>query len=649
MAGVWAAAWMLTLCATCSAQSGAAIQGKVSDASGAVVPDAAVSITDLKTNTVVHTVSGADGRFAVRNLLPDPQIVTVVKSGFEAYSQQVSLATKSSVTIHATLNVATLYQSVVVRGTVSPEAKPVPTREDVMLMPRTVRVLDRKQIDAGGPVAGGAQMVSSTPGANVVGYGATGATKYTILLNGVQQGWAGEASSFTAPGSLGITFDGVPVTDPATGLWQSATMPQNLIMQNLAVTYGPGNPADRWYTSVGGGVEFTPVQPTQRMHASISLTAGPYDQQNLAFVANTGSFRGWSTVVGGGLGRSDNFRQGPDGFANHSKDGSVFGKTLKTFSSGSLVFGGYYARAGGYRPTTIPLTDVGLVEPNGTHFSEATSGFNSALPFAAYNKYDMNEMALIYARENLFLSSSTTLQNMTWFTHIRRLHRRLNDLLSQGAQVDEFNNPHSNIVGDQLGMSVALPLNTVSFGGYFLDESYNTRNNFFNPQFGGNGQEGVIGAGGRFRSGYFQQANAAFYAEDDIHPIPQIHITPGVRVVGYSTSYSDQATHDFTFAPGVTFATHCALFPAGSDPFNNVFGAPTVAPDGSTTKDQGSLCGSHASRSAVEPSIEAGVMPVPWLTIYGGYDVIYRSPNLGGGGGMFQSVDPAFYTLAKGA
>ncbi len=364
---------------------------------------------------------------------------------------------------------------------------------------------------------------------------------------------------------------------------------------------------------------------------------------------NTGSIHGWSTVIGGGVGQGDDFRQAPDGFDNHSKDGSVFGKTLKTTSAGTFVFGAYYAKAGGYRPTVIPLTDVGLVEPNGTHFSEATSGLYSALPFDAYNKYDTNEMALFYGRENLFLGNTTTLQNTTWFLHIRRLHRRNDDLLSPGAQVDEFNNPHSNVFGDQLGMSKVLPFNTLNFGGYLLHEVYNTRNNFFNPAFGGDGALGVIGAGGRFRSGYFQQDDVAFYAQDDIHPIPQLHITPGVRVVGFSTSYSDQAQRDFTFAPGVVYATHCALYTAGSDPFHNILGAPTVAPDGSTTKDQGSLCGAHESRSHVEPSINVGVMPLPWLTLYGGYDVTYRSPALGGGGGMFQAVDPAYYTLAKGA
>lgn len=637
---------LLTICTVCDAQTTAGITGKVVDAGGAAIPDAAVTLTDLSSNKVLHTTTGGDGHFAFKDVAHDPQLVTIEKAGFESFTQRLTAAQLSE-SINATLTVATLYESVVVRGTVAPDAKPVPTREDVMVIPQTVRVLDRKQLDAGGPLAGGAQMIQSTPGANVVGYGETGATKYTVLLNGIQQGWAGEATSFTAPGSLGITFDGVPVVDPATGLWQSATMPQNLVMQNLGVTYGPGQPSDRWYTNVGGQVEFTPVQPTQSTHASVALTQGPYGQQNFAFVANTGSFHGWSTVVGGGLGRGDDYRVAPDGFGNHAVDGSGFGKSLKTFSAGSFVFGAYYAKAGGYRPTVIPLTDVGLVEPNGTHFSEATSGFYSALPYDAYNKYDTNEMSMVYGRENLFLGKLTTLENLTWYTHIRRFHRRNEDLLAQGAQVNEWNNPHSNIFGDQVGMTVTLPYNTINYGGYLMHEVYNARNNFYNPADGGSGADAVIGVGAKFRSGYFQQDDLAFYAQDDIHPIPQLHITPGFRVVGFSTSYSDQAQRDFTFAKGVIPSSHCALYSdAGgntTDPYYNVFGNPANA------TDQGSLCGAHESRSAVEPSIDAALMPKDWLTIYGGYDVTYRSPALGGGGGQFQSVDPAYYTLAKGA
>ncbi len=641
--------WMICACivmlACCEAfAAGSQIQGKAVDASGAAIPGASVSVTDLTTNQVIHATTGKEGRFVLMNVPADPQLITIKKSGFQPFTQRVSLAAQSSSTIEAVLSVSTLSQSVVVRGTVNPEAKPVPSREDVMLTPDTLRVLDRKQLDAGGPLAGGAQMIQSTPGANVIGYGETGSTKYSVMLNGIQQGYAGEASSFTAPGSLGITFDGVPVDDPATGLWQSATMPQNLVMQDLSVTYGPGQPMNRWYNSVGGSVEFTPIQPTEGRHLSVALTDGPWGQQNFAFVGNTGNFRGWSTVVGGGLGRGDSYRQAPDGFGNPARNGSAFGKTIKTFSAGSIVLGVFYAKAGGYRPTVIPTTDVGLVEPNGAHFSEATSGFFSALPYNAYNKYDTNEMFLAYGRENLFLSKISTLENLTWYNHIRRFHRRNNDALSGGPQVDEWNNPHSDMFGDQIGLSEVLPYNTINFGGYLLHEIYNTRNLFYNPADGSSGANQVVGIGSKFRSGYFQQDNVAFFAQDDFHPVPRVHIIPGVRVVGFGTSYSDQAQRDFTFAPGVVISSHCALYPSGkTDPYNNVFG-----PNPNAT-DQGSLCGGHESRSAVEPSIDASVMPYDWLTLYGGYDVTYRSPALGGGGGMFQAVDPAYYTLAKGA
>lgn len=44
----------------------------------------------------------------------------------------------------------------------------------------------------------------------MVGYGETGATKYSILLNGIQQGWAGEATSFNSADSYhpGVRVDG---------------------------------------------------------------------------------------------------------------------------------------------------------------------------------------------------------------------------------------------------------------------------------------------------------------------------------------------------------------------------------------------------------------------------------------------------------
>jgi iron complex outermembrane receptor protein len=177
------------------------------------VPGAAVTLTDLSTHTTLHAISSDTGEYTFSEVAGHRQTLSIVKAGFQDASQQFSPVLQQ--TVNVVLYLAPLSQSVTVKGTINPEATAVPTREDVMLMPGTVRVIDQKQIEASGPVAGGAQMVQSTPGANVMGYGNTGATKYSILINGIQQGWAGEATGFTAPGSLGITFDGVPVADPA--------------------------------------------------------------------------------------------------------------------------------------------------------------------------------------------------------------------------------------------------------------------------------------------------------------------------------------------------------------------------------------------------------------------------------------------------
>lgn len=635
--------WLLAGAFAAFAQGTATITGQVSDTSGAAVPGAAVSANDLTSGKVSRATTGGDGTFTIANLAPDKYLVSIEKAGFDAYTEQVSLVTQQSVTINAKMSIATLSQSVVVRGTVVPGARPMPTRTDVLLSPQSIRILDRKQLDAAGPVAGGAQMIALTPGANVIGYDNTGATKYTIQLNGVHQGWAGENTGFTAPGSLGITFDGVPVTDVATGLWQSATLPQNLLMQNLAVTYGPGDPTDRWYDNIGGQVEFTPIQPTVSSHVSVQASYGSYNQKNLAFVANSGNFHGWSTVVGGGVGNGDSFRSAPDGFANRAQDGAVFVKTIRMFSAGSFELGSYYAKSGGYRAQVIPITDQGVLEPDGTHYSQTTSGFYSTLPFSAYNKYDTNEMWNLYGRENLALNATTTVTNMTWYMHIRRFHRRLADIFASPGQIDEWNNPYSDAFGDQVQISKVLPLNTIGAGAYFIHELYNTHNNFFDFSMGGNGATATVNIGGKFRSGYFDQDDAAVYVDDDFHPIPRLHVTPGVRFVGFRTGYSNNAERDFNFAPGVVSSTHCSLFPPGpgTDPFDNLFGAPNA-------KDQGSICGEHQGKGGVEPSVSAAFMATPWLTVYGGYSTEYHSPSLGGGGGMFQSVDPTFYLLAKG-
>ena len=212
--------------------------------------------------------------------------------------------------------------------------------------------------------------------------------------------------------------------------------------------------------------------------------------------------------------------------------------------------------------------------------------------------------------------------------------------------------------------------NTVQFGGYLIHEVYNPHNLFYNPADGGSGAQQIVGAGSKFRSGYFQQDNVTFFAQDDFHPIPRIHIIPSVRVDGFSTSYSDQAARDFTFAPSTYFYQNssgpatsvyrsCLSNPLLAEPADGQQAIRSLLqPLGKSRPYLGRQCsqrtrvlsaGRMKAARPFEPGIDASVMPKDWLTIYGGYDTTYRCPALGGGGGLFQAVNPAYYILAKGA
>lgn len=624
----------IVLIASCAltawGQSTASVTGQVLDPSGGAVKGAIVMVTNTTTGaTVGRGTTGADGKYKITSLPPLQFMVTVVKPGFEAYSKEVSLESAKSTVVNVKMLLRSMVQTVEVHAT-APGATAVPTQMDVFKSGQTLRVLTRKQMDAAGPLAGAGQIVAQAPGANVVSYGNTGGTKSTISLNGINQGWGGYGG-YNYPGSLGVTLDGIPIVDAGSGLWASASLPQTGMFQNVNVIYGPGDPVTRWYTDVGGSFNFVPMEPTPKAHMDGTVSFGSYNQKNLELNLFTGDFHGWSTVVSGGLGKGDSFRHASDGFNSPNKDGAIFAKTSKSFTSGAFSVGGYYARSGGYRSQIIPMTAVpglttlGLGVANAPIYSQQTTGFYSILPYNSYNKYDVNELGVIYAKETFLLDDTTVAENDTWFSHEFRFHERNNDVYVGTPQVHEWNNPHHNTVGDRFSLSKTYRWNKVSTGGYFLHDIYNTRNNFYNPILGGSGPDQIVNIGGKVRSTWFTQDNFALFVQDDFTPIPQIHITPGVRFDRYSTSAYSGTLQDFTFAPGVILSSHCVLTGA-STPGN--------------TTDQGSACGSHMARTAVEPSINARVEPLSWLSFYGGYSRISRSPSLGGGGGLFQSLSP---------
>ena len=485
---------------------------------------------------------------------------------------------------------------------------------------QSVKVLDKHELAAAGPVGGSAQALSYAPGVSVSSYGYTGSTKTSISVNGIKQGWGGFSGGQIDNGSLSVTFDGVPMVNPSSGLWESPQVPQNGILQGIGITYGPGNPVDRWYNNIGGQIDFVPLQPTNKAGASIKMSYGSYDAKNIVFNVRTGSIDGWSTILAGGSGSSNSYRQTPDGFANPSYNYAWFLKTRKTFSNGDFSLGAYLAKGSGYRPVSIPLNPIAGVTMNGTPnsplYSQATSGYYSSLPENVWFKQDGNTTWLVYSKLNLALDSMVGLHNTLWYRNGHRLHFHYNNYgLSNPGNLFEYNDPRTSVYGEKMWTDIALPYNLVSVGGFFLKSQYNTRQSFYNPYAPYFGSQQVPNA--HFRSDYWDQTDLAAFLQDKISPTRTLDITPGVRLITYETSYFNGGQTDFPQA--------YALNPA-----NN----------------QGTLPAANVSHAKAEPSIALNWRARRWLALFGNYGVAYKEPQVGGGGGLFQSLPP-IYNLEK--
>jgi iron complex outermembrane receptor protein len=644
-AGVLVAGLLLAPCgAAASATDGpqaplkGGIQGTVLDPARTAVPGARVTVTNLTTGASVTAETDAQGRFTVRGLTPHAYQVAVRRAGFNPVTRAIPVRAGAPAQATFTLRVATVTQTVMVRaGAVVGATRPL-SQAEVFEIPQTVRVIGRDAINALGPTAGAAQIIGIAPGVNVTGFGNTGATKSTITLNGIQQGWGGYGG-FTTAGDLGVTFDGLPVADAATGLWQSNMFPQSTLINATTVTYGPGDPSGRWYNNVGGGVEFTPLQPTGHRHGSLSQTVGDYGQENTDFSFDTGAYAGWSAVVSGGHGSGHSYRVGyGDGFTNPQHDKDLYGKLIKQFASGTVQVGGFSSESEAYRPQVIPVADNPAITvtgaPGGALYSQTSSGFYSTLPYASYNKFDTNLMNLFWGKLNFALDPTTTLEADGWYERINRLHDRLNDVYNLGPQQDEWNNPWTKMFGERAQVQSVLPYNTVTAGVWFIHTLYDARNNFYNPADGGSNQ-GIANAGGKIRSSLFNQDMVAGYGQDRIQLSNWLTVTPGLNYFLNDIGYSNNVLQDFTFAPNVTtLPTHCYL--------NG-----TVTSSKGDLKIQSANCDARESRSGFEPSANVSIHPKSWFNLYGGYSEELKAPQVGGGGGLFQNVDPASYTLGR--
>jgi len=96
------------------------ILGTVTDASGAVVPDAKVTATNLKTNEASVIDSDSEGKFSIVNLVPATYKVEVTKEGFKRFlGESLTVDVGAIVRVDAALDVGSADQTVQVTSQAS--------------------------------------------------------------------------------------------------------------------------------------------------------------------------------------------------------------------------------------------------------------------------------------------------------------------------------------------------------------------------------------------------------------------------------------------------------------------------------------------------------------------------------------------------
>lgn len=207
----WAAAAIL-LAAT--ALPGAAqntntgeIKGIVTDPSGAVVPNVAVTVTNIQTGIVSRTTTDGAGLYDVPSLLPGSYTIRFQAPGFKEYVREGVMLEVETIGIDARLQVGAASQEVTVTAQ-APLLQTESSDDHVIFSTQTIQ-------DA--PTVGGVwynELTNVLPGVNPGGGGSQDASGQGVGLNGMQGylgNWLIEGSDATQPRDVNASDNYPPI------------------------------------------------------------------------------------------------------------------------------------------------------------------------------------------------------------------------------------------------------------------------------------------------------------------------------------------------------------------------------------------------------------------------------------------------------
>ncbi len=212
----------LTVTTTAHAQYRASIQGTVTDPTGAIIPGATVTLTDLQTNQVLKTTSNDSGLYTFNALAPDHYSLVVEHEGFEKKDlSDITIVPDQANSMNVQMQVGAAAQTVIVSAATTPlldtETATISgtiSSNEIQHLPSFGRDTFQLAQLAPGTEGDGSQNAGggsySLPGSNTAGSGATDGIFKTenapqIVANGGQNN------------SNGISIDGISTVSAVWG------------------------------------------------------------------------------------------------------------------------------------------------------------------------------------------------------------------------------------------------------------------------------------------------------------------------------------------------------------------------------------------------------------------------------------------------
>ncbi|MHB8232668.1 MAG: TonB-dependent receptor [bacterium] len=443
-------------------------------------------------------------------------------------------------------------------------------------------------IETGGGVA---QALAMAPGIQVTGYGGnSGLGKNGVMVRGIKVG-AYANTVGTIRNGITVSLDGIPMNNLIgydTG-WNSATLPIANFLSGINVIYGPGNPESRWFDSLGGTINFIPVQPTANMSDTAYASIGSFNSYTLFDKMSTGFFNnGWDAVLAAGYTHADSFLQPENGATMPNYAYSFYGKLIKTFNGNSFILGAYASRYEGYLPSNSA--------------SNSTAGFYSTSPFTYLNETRLRvQTTMLYSKLNLKISDNTALHSQVWYRHGYREHYYLNDGgLNTNPGSYELYTPNSDTIGEKIYLDYKSYNNDLKIGESDIWQRYN--DGWITGETTAANPTAIFSplTNSYLRVLFYNNFLASFIQDKIDLFNNRLTVTPGVDYVANATDFNNTTASYYLIAPGNDNAAT-----------NQEYGMPDISKQ---------LYG-------IEPSVGANFKVNKYTSIYGNYAITYQNPD----------------------